>query len=66
MIPLATVEGLVLMKLMSERQKDVDDACALLRRFQKTLDREYLAPLLTELSEALSQPGILAIFHGEG
>jgi len=44
----------------------VDDARALLRRFQKTLDREYLAPLLTELSEALSQPGILAIFHGEG
>jgi hypothetical protein len=66
MIPVATVEDLVLMKLVSERQKDLDDARALIRRFGKTLDREYLAPLLTELAEALSQPGILSIFHGEG
>jgi hypothetical protein len=66
MIPVATVEDLVLMKLVSERQKDLDDARALLRRFQKTLDREYLAPLLAELAEALSQPGILSIFRGEG
>jgi len=65
MIPVATVEDLVLMKLISERQKDLDHARALLGRFQKTLDREYLAPLLTELAEALSQPGILAIFRGE-
>ena len=64
-IPVASVEDLVVMKLVSERQKDLDDARALLRRFRKTIDRDYLAPLLTELAEALSQPGILSIFHDE-
>jgi len=43
-IPVVSVEDLVLMKLVSERQKDMEDARALPRRFGKPLDRECLAP----------------------
>jgi hypothetical protein len=50
------------MKLVSEREKDLADARALLRRFGKSLDQIYLLPKLQELSEALSRPDILQIF----
>jgi hypothetical protein len=64
-IPVASVEDLVLMKLVSERKKDMDDARALLRRFGKTLDRSYLAPKIEELAEALARPDVLSIFRSE-
>jgi hypothetical protein len=62
-IRVASVEDMLLMKLVSEREKDFADAKALLRRFGKSLDRAYLLPKLQELSEALSRPDILQIFH---
>lgn len=65
LIPVASVEDLLLMKLISERQKDLSDARALLRRFKKSLDLAYLMPKLEELAEALAQPDILEIVHAE-
>jgi len=64
-IPVATIEDLLITKLVSEREKDLGDARALLRRFGKSLDRDYLLPKLEELAEALSRPEILTVFHAE-
>lgn len=58
-ITLASVEDLILMKLISEREKDLEDARRLLRRFRASLDRAYLGPQLQELAEALGRPEIL-------
>lgn len=60
-IPVASVEDLVLMKLLSTREKDLADARALLRRFGKSLDRAYLLPKLKEAAEGLDRPEILRI-----
>jgi len=53
------------MKLISERQKDLDDAKSLLGRHGATLDRAYLTPQLEELAVALARPDILSIYGGE-
>ena len=65
-IPVASIEDLVLMKLISERQKDLNDARALLRRYGETLDRGYLAPQVEALAAALARPDMLSIFRGDG
>lgn len=58
-VMVASVEDLILMKLISEREKDLEDARRLLRRFRDSLDRAYLEPRVAELAEALARPGIL-------
>jgi Nucleotidyl transferase AbiEii toxin, Type IV TA system len=64
-VKVAAVEDLIWMKLISERPQDIDDARRLVRRFRRTLDREYLEPRLRELSEAFARPDILELFRGE-
>jgi hypothetical protein len=64
-IPVASVEDLILMKLISERQKDLDDAKRLLRRFRTTLDAPYLEPQLQQFAEALGRPDILDVYRSE-
>jgi len=54
---------MLLMKLASEREKDLTDAKALLRRFGPSLDRAYLLPKLEELAEARSRPDMLELFR---
>jgi nitrate/nitrite-specific signal transduction histidine kinase len=51
------------MKLISEREKDWEDARRLLRRFRASVDRAYLEPRLTEMAEALARPGIIDLFR---
>lgn len=65
MVRVAALEDLIFMKLISEREKDLADARALLRRFKHTLDRGYLLPKIEEMAEALSRPDILATFRRE-
>ncbi len=60
-VPVIPVEDLILVKLASEREKDLADARNLLRRHADTLDREYLEPLLLELAEALARDDIPAL-----
>jgi len=55
----AAVEDLLLMKAMSEREKDLEDARRLVRRHAASLDRRYLEPLLRQLAEAMARPDIL-------
>ena len=64
-IPVAAVEDLVLMKLVSERPKDTDDARALLRRFRTSLDHSYLVPKLEELARELARPDIIEMLRTE-
>ncbi len=64
-LPVASIEDLVLMKIISTREKDLNDARALLRRYRDSLDREYLFPKLTEIAEGLDRPDILRIFESE-
>ena len=64
-IKVASVEDLLFMKLASERPKDTQDSRALLRRFRKTIDRDYLEPRLRELADGLARPDILTIYHEE-
>ena len=64
-IRVATVEDLILMKLISERPKDLDDAKRLLRRFRATLNTEYLEPQLQQFAEALARLDIVDIYRTE-
>ena len=64
-VRVAAAEDLVLMKLISERPQDLEDAHRLLRRFRKTLDRGYLEPRLLELAEAFGRPDILGVSRAE-
>jgi predicted nucleotidyltransferase len=61
-VNVASLEDLILMKLVSEREKDAEDARRLLVRFKGKIDRDYLEPRLSELAEALARPGILEVF----
>jgi hypothetical protein len=65
MVNVASLEDLILMKLVSEREKDAEDARRLLVRFKGKIDRDYLEPRLSELAEALARPGILEVFRRE-
>lgn len=64
-VMVASVEDLLYMKLASERPKDLEDCRALLRRFRRTLDRDYLEPRIRILAEGLARPDILTIYHDE-
>jgi hypothetical protein len=61
-VPVASVEDLIYMKLISERAKDRDDATRLLLRFRKSIDRCYLRPKLEEISAALASADILQTY----
>ena len=55
-----TPEDLLLMKIISDRPRDLADAEALARRRLDTLDRAYLEPRMREFAESLERPEILA------
>lgn len=61
----ARVDDLVCMKLISEREKDRNDAVRLLRRHRASLPLDELGARIAELAEALSMPDILDVFHRE-
>jgi len=53
-----TAEDLILMKLVSERPKDLDDARGILAVQAGRIDRAYLDPRVDELADLLARPGI--------
>jgi predicted nucleotidyltransferase len=57
-VRVASVEDLILMKLISERERDLEDARKLLRRHRGTIDREYLRERLEGVAEGLGRPDI--------
>lgn len=54
-----TAEDLLLLKLVSTRQRDRDDVRGLLEVRASSLDRTYLDPRVRELAEVLERPQIL-------
>ena len=62
-VRVASVEDLIVMKLISERARDFEDARRLLRRFRAELDRAYLEPRLRHFAEALDMPDILETYR---
>ena len=55
-----TAEDLVLHKIVSERERDLNDARAITRRRLAQLDLAYLEPRIEELSQGLERPEITA------
>lgn len=62
-VPVASLEDLVFMKIISERPKDLDDALRLIRRHRASVDQAYLTPLLEEIAAALDRPEIFALYR---
>ena len=58
-IRFCTPEDLILLKIISRRERDQADVQGILRRRLSGLDLEYLEPRIEELSELLSRPEIL-------
>ena len=58
-VRVVTAEDLVLMKIVSERPRDLGDAEAIVRRRIRELDRGYLEPRVRELATALERDEIL-------
>jgi len=54
-----TPEDLILHKIISEREKDINDARGVAIRRMKSLDLSYLESRIQELSNALEKPEIL-------
>ena len=57
-IRFCTAEDLVLYKIISEREQDLRDVKAILRRRSHSLDRTYLDPRIQELADAFERPDI--------
>jgi len=53
-----TPEDLILHKIISEREKDVNDARGVAVRRMKSMDLSYLEPRIQELSNAMEKPKI--------
>lgn len=57
-IKFCTAEDLILLKIISERSKDLEDVRSILRFQKENLDYTYLEPRIMELSDLLDRPGI--------
>jgi hypothetical protein len=58
-VQVVTPEDLVLMKIISERPRDIADAEAIVRRHSRELDSGYLEPRIRELAAALEREDII-------
>lgn len=59
LVRVATAEDLILLKISSPREKDIEDIRGVMRRRRDDLDFEYLDPLVQQLSDVLERPEIL-------
>lgn len=57
-----TAEDLVVHKIISERPRDLEDVRHIIARQRDNLDREYLDPLVQELSRLLARSEIWAFY----
>jgi len=57
-VAVCTPEDLILMKIVSERERDLTDARRLVERRLPELDRAYLEPRIEELAALLDDPRI--------
>jgi len=57
-VRVCTAEDLVLHKIISDRPRDIEDVCGIVRRMGGKLDRAYLDPKVAALAEAMERPEI--------
>ena len=62
-VRVCTPEDLILMKIISDRQRDLDDARAIVRRRLSELDLEYLEPRIAEMATLLERDEINSLWH---
>lgn len=62
-IKFCTAEDLILMKIISERSRDMEDVRGILRVQKNHLDYDYLKPRIDELSDLLDKPAIKEQWH---
>jgi hypothetical protein len=62
-IRVCTPEDLILMKIISERPQDLDDARAIVRRRLRELDLSYLEPRIREMASLLEREEIQQRFQ---
>ena len=58
-IKFCTAEDLILLKIISERSKDIEDVRCVIRFQKDNLDFIYLEPRIQELSDLLDRPDIM-------
>jgi hypothetical protein len=63
-VRIATAEDLILMKIISERPRDLEDARGIALRRMDALDMEYLEPRIEELARLLERPEISQRWRG--
>lgn len=62
-VKFCTPEDLILLKIISKRQKDLDDVKGIVRNQMEKLDLSYLEPRIEELSTLLERPEILIFWQ---
>ena len=62
-VRVCTAEDLILMKIISQRQRDLDDARAIVRRRRFELDLEYLEPRIAEMARLLERDDINSLWR---
>jgi hypothetical protein len=55
-----TPEDLILLKIISERPRDLEDVQGILRFQKQNLDYDYLEPRIRDLADLLDRPGIFS------
>lgn len=58
-VSVCTPEDLILLKIFSDRDRDINDAHAVCLRQFKQLDMNYLEPRIDELSKLLNRPELM-------
>lgn len=62
-VPVASVEDIVVMKVLAGRAKDLEDAQTLVAVHRRSLDRSYIRATLTALEDALGQSDLVPVFE---
>lgn len=61
-VRMCSPEDLIVHKILSERPKDLEDVRGIVRAQAKTLDRDYLDPIVRGLAADLARPAIWELY----
>ncbi|HHY35913.1 MAG TPA: hypothetical protein GX510_09865 [Firmicutes bacterium] len=62
-IKVCSPEDLIIHKVISDRPQDREDVREIVKRQGRTLDRQYMDPIVAELSRALDRPDIVRFYE---
>lgn len=64
-VRVCSIEDLIIHKIISTRNKDIEDVRQILSDQKKKIDRKYLEPKIKELAEILERPEIVKFYKKE-